>query len=335
MASRRLTEKQIQELLNASDEEDNISTLSDSEENLIGEDLEDLENSEDSDEDYVPEEENDSHLSNTNADEDTGRQSASASVRRQARANIRTQSKSSDEDQESGEKNLLSLELPGDRLIVVPSKRSLRGKDGHRWSALPPQKTNRGRPLGRNLIRGVAGPVGDATKAADMPLSAFQVFLSDEIVDKIVLHTNEEIERKAANYGTARASEEPTNRIELKALFGLFILTAALKDGHLSVDEMFDANMSGSSYKATMSKERFRFLIDCLRFDAKETRNSRKQNDPFAAIREVWEDVIKNCQGSFKPGANTTIDEQLLGFRGRCPFRMYIPSKPNKYGIKL
>ena len=56
MASRRLTEKQIQELLYASDEEDNISTLSDSEENLIGEDLEDLENSEDSDEDYVPEE---------------------------------------------------------------------------------------------------------------------------------------------------------------------------------------------------------------------------------------------------------------------------------------
>ena len=118
--------------------------------------------------------------------------------------------------------------------------------------------------MGQNLIRGVAGPVGDTAKAADMPLSAFQVFLSDEIVDKIVLHTNEEIERKAANYGTARASEEPTNRIELKALFGLFILTAALKDGHLSVDEMFDANMSGSAYKATILKERFHFLIDCL-----------------------------------------------------------------------
>lgn len=25
----------------------------------------------------------------------------------------------------------------------------------------------------------------------------------------------------------------------------------------------------------------------------------------------------------------------LLGFRGRCGFRQYIPSKPNKYGIKL
>lgn len=30
-----------------------------------------------------------------------------------------------------------------------------------------------------------------------------------------------------------------------------------------------------------------------------------------------------------------TIDEQLVTFRGRCPFRIYIPSKPGRYGIKI
>jgi hypothetical protein len=30
-----------------------------------------------------------------------------------------------------------------------------------------------------------------------------------------------------------------------------------------------------------------------------------------------------------------TVDEQLVGFRGRCPFRMYLPSKPDRYGIKI
>ena len=29
------------------------------------------------------------------------------------------------------------------------------------------------------------------------------------------------------------------------------------------------------------------------------------------------------------------MDEQLLGFRGRCKFRMYIKSKPDKYGLKI
>ncbi|GBP57547.1 hypothetical protein EVAR_40075_1 [Eumeta japonica] len=38
---------------------------------------------------------------------------------------------------------------------------------------------------------------------------------------------------------------------------------------------------------------------------------------------------------NYVPGTNVTIDEQLLAFRGRCKFRMYIPKKPAKYGVKL
>lgn len=30
-----------------------------------------------------------------------------------------------------------------------------------------------------------------------------------------------------------------------------------------------------------------------------------------------------------------TIDEILAAFRGNCSFRVYVPSKPNKYGIKI
>jgi Transposase IS4 len=29
------------------------------------------------------------------------------------------------------------------------------------------------------------------------------------------------------------------------------------------------------------------------------------------------------------------MDEQLVGFRGHCPFRQYIKSKPARYGLKL
>ena len=30
-----------------------------------------------------------------------------------------------------------------------------------------------------------------------------------------------------------------------------------------------------------------------------------------------------------------TVEEQLVCFRGRCPFKQYVPSKPDKYGIKI
>jgi len=29
-----------------------------------------------------------------------------------------------------------------------------------------------------------------------------------------------------------------------------------------------------------------------------------------------------------------TVDKQLLGYRGRCPFKQYMPKKPSKYGIE-
>lgn len=78
-----------------------------------------------------------------------------------------------------------------------------------------------------------------------------------------------------------------------------------------------------------MPRERFDFLLNCLRFDDKCTRNQRRSQDKLAAIRELWESFIQKCRDMYKCGIHVTIDEQLIGFRGRCPFWMYIPSKPS------
>lgn len=84
-----------------------------------------------------------------------------------------------------------------------------------------------------------------------------------------------------------------------------------------------------------MSEARFRFLIRCLRCDDPETRQARREDDKFAAVREIWDIFIEKCGKLYVPHENLTVDEQLLGFRGRCGFRMYIPNKPAKYGLKL
>ena len=61
----------------------------------------------------------------------------------------------------------------------------------------------------------------------------------------------------------------------------------------------------------------------------------RVKKDKFTHIRDLFNRVIQNCRDNWVAGPVVTIDEQLLGFRGRCPFRMYISNKPNKYGIKI
>lgn len=84
-----------------------------------------------------------------------------------------------------------------------------------------------------------------------------------------------------------------------------------------------------------MNVKRFKFLLRCLRFDDRTTRSERKAIDRLAPIRDVFEMFVQNCKKSYCPGENLTIDEMLPGFRGRCSFRQYIPSKPNKYGLKI
>lgn len=84
-----------------------------------------------------------------------------------------------------------------------------------------------------------------------------------------------------------------------------------------------------------MSIQRFRFLNRYIRFDDKNSRENRKKTDKLAPIREIFETFVKNCENGYHTSEFITIDEMLPAFRGKCSFRIYIPSKPNKYGIKI
>ncbi|VVC41854.1 PiggyBac transposable element-derived protein, partial [Cinara cedri] len=55
----------------------------------------------------------------------------------------------------------------------------------------------------------------------------------------------------------------------------------------------------------------------------------------MTVIRKIFEDFVKNCKSCYKISEYATIDEKLQSFRGRCSFRVYMPNKPAKYGLKL
>lgn len=55
----------------------------------------------------------------------------------------------------------------------------------------------------------------------------------------------------------------------------------------------------------------------------------------MAPIKEIWDIFIENCHKYYSPSTNCTLDNQLLGFRGRFGGKVYIGNKPDKYGIKI
>jgi len=164
----------------------------------------------------------------------------------------------------------------------------------------------------------------------------WQVLLDEDMIKIIVEHTNEKIEDICAKIMTEEKNiqtyHHTTDEIELKAFIGLLYYSGAWKSSNVNLKRLWDQTNSQTMYRCVMSYRRFEFLLSCIRFDKKE---SRDLNDRFAPIRTLWDKFFANCKSNYTPSSKCTVDEQLLGFRGHCRFRMYIKSKPDKYGIKI
>lgn len=211
------------------------------------------------------------------------------------------------------------------------------GKDRETRWYLEPQVPRTARTPRHNIIPVFhrPGPQGNA-RLAKTPEETILTMIDDEIISKIVEFTNIYIAKIRTNFERERDAR-PTDAREMKALIGILFIAGAVKAGRRNLSDLWD-NTCGTGVElvyVSMSQNRFRFLIRCLRFDNIHTREERKSVDKFAAFREIFEKFVSNCKSSYKPTDYLTLDEQLVAFRGNCPFRVYIPNKPAKYGIKV
>jgi len=70
-------------------------------------------------------------------------------------------------------------------------------------------------------------------------------------------------------------------------------------------------------------------------FRCHTTRNQQRSTHKLAPIRDVFESTISRFQKAYTSNEHITNDEQLVVFRGKCPFCVFTKTKPGKYGIKL
>lgn len=185
-----------------------------------------------------------------------------------------------------------------------------------------------------NLLTKLPGVIG-AARSAKTELESWKCFICDDILEILVRYTNKYIISIQSKFNRERDAKT-TDLIEMKAFIGLLYFAGLYKSNRQNLDDLWSSDGMGVElFRLVMSERRFRFLIRCLRFDDRETRLERKSVDKLAAVREIFSIFVRNCQTNYSLGTNVTIDEKLEAFRGRCQFRQYIPSKPNKYGIKI
>ena len=162
--------------------------------------------------------------------------------------------------------------------------------------------------------------------------ATFEFFLTDEIIQKVTEATNQ---RGVMAHGNDWVL---TDDVEIRAWIGLHLRAGVNKDNHRPVEELFASKTGPPIYGATMSRERFKILKQNMRFDDVTTREERKRNEKegkLAPINELFTLFIENCKMNFSAGANVTIDESIVAFNGRCNFKVFMPSKPDRHGIKV
>ena len=85
-----------------------------------------------------------------------------------------------------------------------------------------------------------------------------------------------------------------------------------------------------------LEKKKFLKILKYLRFDDKPNRlRSGPGADKFAPIRQVFQNFANQCQKKYTCKFLLTVDEKLMPLKSRCSFVTFMPSKPDKYGVKF
>lgn len=177
----------------------------------------------------------------------------------------------------------------------------------------------------------IQGPTAHASARATDPLSTFLMFI-EPIEKTIVEMTN--------LYGARRYKRkwQPVDVTTMRAYYGVLLLAGVYRSKGEDITELWDDHNGRPIFRAAMSLKKFQVINQCIRFDDKETRTFTQDGnnrDKLRPIRDVFDRWVQRSRALYVPGKCVTVDEQLLPFRGRCPFIQYIPSKPAKYGIKI
>lgn len=220
-----------------------------------------------------------------------------------------------------------------------------KGTSKYKWSKIAPSRT---KTLKHNIITVLPGLKGPSRQnPPTTPLEAWELLFTEEMIEIIIIHTNNKIEQLQHHFKKFKTSKnsrkkfsptfiKKTDILEIRAFIGLLYMQGLFKSNHEDLRSLWATDGTGRDlFRCTMSLARFLFLLSCLRFDDPNTRLERVKEDKLAAISELFGKFVLNSKANYSPGVNVTVDEMLVPFRGRCSFRMYIPNKPAKYGLKV
>ena len=91
-----------------------------------------------------------------------------------------------------------------------------------------------------------------------------------------------------------------------------------------------------STFSSVMSRDRFLLLLKFLHLANNEDQVERGQpgHDKLFKLRPFMTALVSRFQAAYRTHREISVDESMIGFKGRLSFLQYMPKKPTKWGMK-
>ena len=161
------------------------------------------------------------------------------------------------------------------------------------------------------------------------------MFFNDEILNVIVRETNRYARQKLV--GQALDKWQDVTLFEIKAFLGVCVVMGVNPLPCTADYWSSDPFLGNEGIQKVMTKNRFENISRFFHFNdsSVEPRRGDDGFDRLYKVRPILTHFNVKIQELYKPGKHISVDEGMIGFKGRLSFRQYMLAKPTKYGIKV
>ena len=174
------------------------------------------------------------------------------------------------------------------------------------------------------------------------PIDFFQLFVTDDMLEAIVEQTNLFAQQYIDSHELSRRSrvqqwaKSPHDVVELKKFLALIIIMGLIS--YPSIEDYWVTSwpFATPTFSSILKRDRFSLLMRFLHLNdsSKYIPKGEPGYDALYKLRPFADPLIANFRAAYTLGREVSVDEAMIGFKGRLWFVQYMPNKPTKLGMK-
>lgn len=159
----------------------------------------------------------------------------------------------------------------------------------------------------------------------------------DDILAHVVTETNRYASQKLAAKPDQLAKWKDVLVPELKVYFGVCIVMGINSLPCTADYWSSDPNIGNEGINNVRTKNRFQEITWFLHFNDSSVEPPRDDEnyDRLYKVRSILSAFNDKMLAVYKPNKYILVGEGMVAFKDRLSFRLYMPAKPTKYGIKV